>query len=251
MIDTHAHIDDKQFNPDRAEVLERAKQSEVRAVINPASSFSSNERALELSKQYKGYLFAMAGLFPTAYLKEPEKLPLVEQFIEKHKKEIIAIGEVGLDYFWSKTGPEREKQKACFARFIEIANETNFPIVIHARDSIDDCLQMLAKAGHTVIMHCFTGNREQAKQCVDRGYWVTMDTNCCFSSKNKSLIKHVSLDYLLAETDSPYNHPERKGRNEPANIRQLYELIAKEQGVEFSEIESRLDKNAAKAFKLW
>ncbi|NYZ79915.1 TatD family hydrolase [Candidatus Micrarchaeota archaeon] len=244
MIDAHCHLDDKAFVLDLKSALERAEEWKIKSIVTSASSFSSNEKTLAIASENKNVL-ACCALDPVHCLRE-NKTDETITLIREHEKEITAIGEVGIDYYWEK---KPEEQTENFKKFIELAEELGKPLVVHARNSMDDVLKALGRTTAPVMIHCFSGGKEHAKACVDRGYFMSFATSACFLPDRKSLIKLVPLENMLAETDSPFNHPQRAGRNEPANVRFAYDLIADMKAAEFAEIERAIDGNAERFFK--
>jgi TatD DNase family protein len=242
MIDSHCHMDDGQFDKDREAVVERAKKKGVTLVIDPATSFASNEKILAIAEKFKGYVLPCAGLDPINCLKEP-KIGELEKYIEN----CTAVGEIGLDYYWSK---EKERQLLNFARQLDLAKDYNKPVVVHAREAMTDTLDMLEKKGvEKVILHCFSGDNKEAKRAEELGYYISFATNICYRD-SKSLIKDVSLDSMVIETDSPYLHPEKAGRNEPGNVRYSLDYIASVKEMEPEKVDAALEKNTRKAFGL-
>jgi TatD DNase family protein len=223
-----------------------AKNKGVTKIVCAASSFSSNQKAVEIAEEHPGVVLACAGLDPMHCIKE-KKAGEAADFARQNEKRIAAIGEVGLDYYRLARSDE---QLRLFRDFVSLAVELNKPVVVHARDAVDDALRVLSGFDARVMMHCFSGSMSQARECVGRGYMLSFATSACFLEDRKSLIKSVPLDYILAETDSPCNHPQRKGRNEPANVRFAYELIAGLLGQHPGEVEKTIDKNAEKFFSI-
>lgn len=246
MIDAHCHLDDKAFNGILPEIIENAKKVGVNAIINSASSFGSNEKTLKIRDEYDNYVFACCGLDPVNCIKDGRKEEIAD-FIRKNLKKISAIGEIGLDYHWEQ---RKDEQKANFMFFIELAEELKKPIVVHSREAMTDTLETLKKCNVQVMLHCFSGDEADAVECIDREYLLSFNTNNCFLKDRKSLIKTVPVEYMLAETDSPYNHPERKKLNEPANVQSIIDLISKTKEVKFEEIEKVTDSNARKFFRI-
>ncbi len=242
MIDSHCHLDAKQFDRDRKTVVESAKEAGVRLIINPASDFPSNEKVASIAKEFRGYVFPCAGIDPISCLKENR---ITE--IEKYLDDCVAIGEVGLDYYWSR---DKCTQALNFERFIEMALDYEKPLVIHARNAMKDALEILArKHVEQAILHCFSGDKGDAKKAEDLGYYLSMATNICYGD-NKSLIKDISLSNMLVETDSPYLHPDRKGRNEPKNVALAIDYIASVKELSAGEIGKMTERNTRKAFNL-
>jgi len=242
MIDSHCHLDARQFDKDREAVVDAAKKANVRLIINPASDFASNERIEKIAIAYRGYVLPCAGIDPISCLKE-NRIDGLEKYLDN----CTAIGEVGLDYYWSK---EKERQMENFGRLIDIARDYGKPLIIHAREAMKDTLDMLEKKhAELVILHCFSGDRLEAKRATDLGYYISFATNIVYRD-SKSLIKDISLSIMLVETDSPYLSPNRSGRNEPKNVRLAIEEIAKAWELSFDELDRMTEKNTRKAFRL-
>jgi TatD DNase family protein len=252
MIDAHCHLDLKDFDADRDEAVRRAEDAGVKAVIDCASDFASNNRILAIARQYPGYVFACAGMDPVHCIKE-DRLSEAMEFIIANKEHIAAVGEIGIDYYWQK---EEIKQKQNLQKLVELAVEVEKPVVIHARSGANagaaeaDVFSILRYAEPKgVMLHHFAGTEQQAKEAVERGWLVSFATHICYSD-NKSLIKAVPLENMLVETDSPYLHPLRGGRNEPANVRYAIEEIAGTLGLAASDVEQATEKNAERFFGL-
>lgn len=242
MIDSHCHLDLKEFDKDRTTVIEEAKKANVSLIINPASDFASNDRIARICQDYAGYLLPCAGIDPISCLKD-ERIGELDKYLEN----CIAVGEIGLDYYWSR---ERERQLLNFVRLIDIAKDYNKPIIVHAREAIEDTLRTLEKThAEMVILHCFSGDEEDAKRAADNGFYMSFATNVCYRG-SKSLIKDVSLSNILVETDSPYLHPMQQGRNEPKNVVQALEFVAKAKEMSLEELERITESNTRKAFRL-
>jgi len=242
MIDSHCHLDAREFDKDRKQVIEAAKTAGVRLIIDPASDFASNERIAEIARDYRGYVLPCAGIDPISCLKD-NKINALEKYLES----CVAIGEVGLDYYWNR---EKEQQTENFTRFIDIAKEYEKPLIVHAREAMKDTLDMLEKKhAELAILHCFSGDKLEAKKAEDLGYYISFATNIVYRD-SKSLIKDISLSNILVETDSPYLSPTRSGRNEPKNVRQALEEIAKASGLPVDELDRITERNARKAFVL-
>lgn len=242
MIDSHCHLDAKQFDKDRKQVIGAAKKAGVKLIIDPASDFASNERIAKIGKEFTGYVLPCAGIDPISCLRE-NKINALEKYLES----CVAVGEVGLDYYWSK---EKEQQIENFKRFIDIAKEYEKPLIIHAREAMKDVLDIIEKKHvELAILHCFSGNKPEAKKAEDLGYYISFATSICYRD-SKSLIKDISLSNILVETDSPYLSPTRSGRNEPKNVRQALEEIAQVKELPVDELDRITERNTRKAFVL-
>ena len=241
MIDSHCHLEHPKFNKDLDEVVKRA--SNLKAMITLADTFPGNEKTMKISQKYEN-VYPCFGMGPISLLKD-NKIKETIDFIRDNN--CVAIGEVGLDYYWDKT--HHEKQKENFLKFIELANELQKPIVIHSREAEKDALEILEKkANTTVVMHSFEA-KDLIQRCLDNNYFVGVTTKACYSN-TKSLINRIELDYMLTETDSPFLNPKKEGRNEPANIVSLIELMSSVLGEEFDTVDKTTERNAIKAFKI-
>ncbi|MBN3036959.1 MAG: TatD family hydrolase [Candidatus Diapherotrites archaeon] len=239
LIDTHCHLDDKQFDGDRDAVLARAR-SALKAVITVGVDGQSNDRALSLADNE--FVFAALGLAP---VKHDES---VFQQVRSHAESIVAVGEVGLDYYWEKSDALRAKQREWFGRWVDLAKEVNKPLVVHCRDAMDDCFTVLERdPPERVIFHCFSGNEADLEGAEDNGFFVSMATNVCFSQRHARLINKLPLQLLLTETDSPYLSPDRK-RNEPINVIASVRLISSVLDMDADELASIVFHNALRAF---
>ena len=242
MIDSHCHLDARQFDKDREAVVDGAKKAGVSLIIDPASDFASNERIERLARDYRGYVLPCAGIDPISCLKD-NKISALEKYLDN----CIAVGEVGLDYYWSK---DKERQIENFEKLIDLAKEYGKPLIIHARESMGDTLDTLEKKhAEQAILHCFSGDRAEAKRAEDLGYYISFATNIVYRD-SKSLIKDISLSIVLVETDSPYLNPNRTGRNEPKNVLAAITEIANVRELSFAELEKMTEKNTRKAFRL-
>jgi len=248
MIDSHSHLNDSRFDNDLKQVMQRAKQK-LEAVITLSDDYEANEKNLKISKEYPGFVFTCFGSGPISTIKE-NKLNEVIAFIQKNKKKMVAVGEVGLDYYWDKQN--HVKQKENFIKFIELANELRKPIVVHSREAEEDALHLLEKKADTrVIMHSFEGSDSLIKRALDNDYFIGVTTKAIYSTKTKDLIKAIELSKLLTETDSPYLNPLKRGeRNEPINVGFLVKLISEVFEEEVEVIDKLTEKNAVHAFGL-
>ena len=241
MIDSHCHLEHSKFNKDLEEVIQRAYK--LKAIVSLADTFSSLQKTLNISKKYEK-VFPCLGMGPIALLKD-NKINETIEFIRKN--ECVAVGEVGLDYYWDKENHEIQKQN--FLKFIEIANELKKPIVVHSRKAEFDAIEILEKqANTTVIMHSFE-SEDLIKRAIDNNYFVGITTKACYSN-TKRLINLIELDYMLTETDSPFLNPKKEGRNEPANVIELINLISFVLEEEVDIVDKTTEKNALRAFKI-
>jgi TatD DNase family protein len=240
LIDTHAHLDSPKFDNDRDEVITRALQAGIDTIVNIGFNRETIPSTMALAEQYP-FIYAAIGWHPTdaADMKLEEDLAWIEQLCGHPK--VVAIGEIGLDYFWD-TSP-KELQHTVFREQIRLARRLNKPIVIHNRDAHEDIIRLLKeeKASEVGgIMHCFSGSWETAKQCLDLNFHISFGGPVTFKNARvpKEVLERVPLDRLLLETDAPYltPHPHRGQRNESAYVRLVAETAAQIKGVSLEEI---------------
>lgn len=244
IVDCHCHLEAKQFEKDRAEVIERNKKK-VNFIVNSGVDFAGNTATLELHHEHPSFIHAALGLSPSLAANMDEKdVNIILNLIREHQSDIVAIGEVGLDYHWVKTPAGREKQKKVFQQFIDLADELDKPLVVHSRDSITDVLDMLErKRPEKVMIHHFSGDKEAARRCVDMDIHMSL----CTGFRDKKLIKLLPLEYILTETDSPYNCPTSGERNEPFFVRYVVALIST---IKEFDVTDHVFENALRFFSL-
>ena len=245
MIDIHAHLCFPQFDKDIDSVIERAKE-EIDGVIVSSARLDEGNRVLALVKKHPGFLFATLGYHPTEGGSDYEG---VLKLIEQNHDKIVGIGEAGLDYHWESDLRKRDQQKLVFAKFIAAAEKFRLPLVIHSWDAEPDCFMMVKDRNIPCIFHCYSGSIELAKSIIDRGFYISMSTQICFSKHHRKLIKSVPLERLLLETDSPFLGPERH-TNMPWNIKLSADKIAAEKGITRESVLTAAKENAIKVFGL-
>ncbi len=248
VIDSHCHLDFKQFNKDREQVLERARSSGVEHMINSGVDFSTNQRSLELAKKYD-FISVTLGLSPNTLegLNETDLNRLLAQ-IKDNAGQAVGIGEAGLDYYHTKDAAVREHQAQVFRKVIDLAGSLNLPLVIHSRDAEQQALDMV-KHLEKVVFHCYSGTLSTMKEAIDRGFYISIATNLCRSARHQILARNVDLDHLLVETDSPFLSP-RKGRNEPCFVQDSVSLIAKIRNTEPQEIARITSDNTKRIYNI-
>ena len=248
VIDSHCHMDFKQFNKDRNLVLERARNSGVERMINSGVDFSTNQRSLELAKKYD-FISVTLGLSPNTLegLNETDLNKLLAQ-IKDNAGQAVGIGEAGLDYYHTKDAAARDRQAQVFRKVIDLAGSLNLPLVIHSRDAEQQALDMV-KHLEKVVFHCYSGSLSTMKEAIDRGYYISIATNLCRSPRHQILARNVDLNHLLVETDSPFLSP-RKGRNEPCFVQDSVSLIAKIRNTEPQEIARITSDNTKRIYNI-
>jgi TatD DNase family protein len=230
LVDSHAHLDHPQFDRDRDAVLARAREK-LEFIVNPGVGIETNRKAVQLSQANPNFVFAAAGLEPpTAGRMQQHEFKAVLDQITGLSDSIVAIGEVGIDYFWEKDEKRRAMQRERFVEIIRLCNGLKKPLVVHTREAMRDTLDILEReAATTVIMHHFDGSPGDAKRVADDGFFASFCTSPVWADKPQraeSLIKAVPVELLLVETDSPFNCPERGRRNEPVFVDSIFGLVS-------------------------
>ncbi|MGB9866622.1 MAG: TatD family hydrolase [Bacillota bacterium] len=252
LIDTHAHLDMKDFDRDREAVLQRARDSGVGIVITAGYDLQSSVRAVRLANDYE-FVFATVGVHPhDAATVTPQAVKTVEELCASPK--VVAVGEIGLDYYRNLS--PKDAQERVFRLFLGVARERHLPVIIHERNAVRECLEILKQEWHNMfggVMHCFSGNWENAQEFLDMGLYLSFGGPVTFlNARNKDVVRRVPLSRLLLETDCPYLAPEpfRGKRNEPAYLRIVAEKIAELKGVHLEELALQTSLNANKLFGL-
>jgi TatD DNase family protein len=253
LIDTHAHLYSDEFDTDRDTAIIRAREKGVKTILMPAIDSGTHHSMLELEKKHPGFCVAMMGLHPCS-VKENymDELKLIEEYLGKRK--FIAIGETGLDYYWDLSF--KDQQLEAFNRQCEWARQVGVPIVIHSRNSTDECIDVIKKhqdGSFKGVFHCFSGTAEQARKVVELGFYLGIGGVLTF--KNAGLdqaIRDIDLSSIVLETDAPYLAPVpfRGKRNEPAYINNIAEKLASIKNSTLEEITSITTANAEELFGL-
>ncbi len=251
LFDTHAHLNAIQYDEDLEEVIERAKLEKVTHIVVVGFDHETITRAMELTEKYE-MIYAAVGWHPVDAVDMKDEDLLWIKELASHPK-VVAIGEMGLDYYWDKS--PKDIQKDVFRKQIQLAKEVKLPIIIHNRDATEDVVRILQeeKASEVGgIMHCFTGSLEVAKQCMDMNFYISFGGPVTFKNakKPKEVVKEIPMDKLLIETDCPYltPHPYRGKRNEPSYVKYVAEQIAELREMDFEEIAQKTSDNAMKVF---
>lgn len=253
IVDSHAHYDDEQFEPDRDEVLKSVQQQDVVRVVNPASNLDSARKCIELAEKYD-FLYCAVGIHPHDADEYSESAADTVRKLALHKK-VVAIGEIGLDYHYDFTTPDVQKQ--CFAAHIQLAREFKLPLIIHDREAHKDTLDIIkAEKGYETggVFHCFSGSVELAKEVLDLGFYIALGGAVTFKNAKKpvEVAKYVPLDRLLVETDSPYMAPVpyRGVRNNSGYLHEIIRKISEIRSEDFDVIADTTAVNADKLFGL-
>lgn len=253
LIDTHTHIDMDNYKDRFDEVLATAKDYGVEKVVIPGVEPSGFKRIAELCEKYEN-VYGAVGVHPEdldSYNEEGENL--IREYLKQ--KKIVAVGEIGLDYYWDKS--QIERQKEIFEKQILIAKEAGKPVLVHDREAHLDTFEILKKTKANdvgVVMHCFSGSPEFAMECVKEGFYIALGGVVTFKNakKVKEVAKIIPLDKLLLETDAPYMTPVpyRGKENQPAYVKFVAQEIANLRNISFEEVAFRTTENAKKFLNL-
>ncbi|MBB6177755.1 TatD DNase family protein [Anoxybacillus tengchongensis] len=251
LFDTHAHLNATQFNEDVEQVIERARAEGVSHIVVVGFDRPTIQRAIKLAEQYS-FIYAAVGWHPVdAIHMTDEDLTMIER-LASHPK-VVALGEMGLDYYWDQS--PKEVQKEVFRKQIRLAKKVKLPIIIHNRDATADIVHILQEEHAEEVggvMHCFSGSIEVARQCIDMNFYISFGGPVTFKNakKPKEVAKEIPLNRLLIETDCPYltPHPFRGKRNEPSYVKYVAEAIAELKGLSFEEVAQKTSDNAKRLF---
>ncbi len=253
LVDTHAHLDFSDFDPDRKEILQSASQAGVKYIINVSSDMRGCLASSELARNYEN-IFASIGIHPhSAAEVSQEDWARIPGLLKNEK--VVAVGEVGLDYYRNLS--PQDKQRELFARFIGLSIDSKLPLIIHSREAEADTIALLkTAAGANIkgVVHCFSGSRDFCQKCLDLGLSISFTCNVTYKKSEalRELVKYVPSDRILLETDCPYLSPEgqRGKRNQPANVRLLAQFIADLRGCSLEDIAKNTSENAIRLFQL-
>ena len=253
IFDTHAHYDDEQFDMDRRELLLSMGSEGVGTIVNVSASYDSCEKVTAMAREYP-FLYAAVGIHPD------EVGSLTEEDMEElrslcDKEKIVAVGEIGLDYYWDKEN--HDVQKKWFVRQMDLAKETELPIIVHSRNAAKDTLDIMkAERADNLkgVIHCYSYSKEQAREYMNMGYYLGVGGVVTFKNgkKLKEVVEYAPLDYLLLETDAPYLAPEpyRGKRNCSLYLTYVAQTIAQIKGVSYETVVETTRKNAEKLFRI-
>ncbi|HNQ19122.1 MAG TPA: TatD family hydrolase [Smithellaceae bacterium] len=251
LIDSHAHLEMEQFDNDRQEVIERACLAGVEYVITVGTNPAFGEKAISIAKQYKN-IFVSLGIHPhEAATADDKSLAQMAEFARQ--PEVVAYGEIGLDFFRNLS--PREKQIEVFSRQLEIARDLSLPVVIHDRDAHEQVLQLVRSSGvQRGVFHCFSGDYALAQKCLDLGFYLSIPGTVTFDKavKISDVVKKVPLEFLLLETDCPFLAPVpyRGRRNEPSFIIHTAKKVAQIKSLRWEDVADTTTRNALNLFRL-
>ena len=255
LIDSHAHIQGKEYAGEAEAVIARAHVAGVETIIavGGAGDMSSNREAVALAAKFEN-VYATVGMHPhDAKDVSADELKTLSELAGRPK--VVAVGETGLDYFYNHS--PHDVQQRVFTRFIHMARDTDLPIVVHERDAAPQAAELLRSEGAGKlrgVIHCFTGNYEAACAYLDLGFYLSFTGIITFKNAEplREVVRKVPLEKIFVETDSPYLTPvpHRGKRNEPAYVRLVAETIAKVKGVDLAEVARVTSANVKKLFSI-
>lgn len=253
LLDTHAHIYSNDFDNDRDEMMKRSLDDGVADILMPAVDSSSHVAMLSVEQKYPDQCKAMMGLHPCSVKENyKDELKIVDDYLTQRK--FIAVGETGLDFYWDLT--YKEQQYESFHQQAVWALQYDIPIVIHSRNSTDECIQVISehqKGKMKGVFHCFSGTTEQARKIIDLGFYLGIGGVLTFKNSGMDkVMNEIDMAHVVLETDAPYLAPVpfRGKRNEPAYIKYVAEKFSSIKGIETEEIARITKLNAQKLFGL-
>ncbi len=259
IFESHAHYDDRQFDVDRETLLENLPFQNVGVIVNVGSDIRSSKESITLAHQYD-YIYAAIGVHPDEVdtMKEAD----MEELSHMAKEDkVVAIGEIGLDYFRKEGNAYKSVQKEWFCRQLDLAKEIEKPVIIHSRDAAEDTIQILRdfrkenpQIENPGVIHCYSYSPELAKEYVAMGFYIGIGGVVTFKNAKKLVetVAQIPLERILVETDSPYLCPEpnRGKRNDSSQIRYVMNRIADIRGIAPEEVEKQTEMNARKMYRL-
>ena len=254
-IDTHCHFDFPPFSGDEEASLQRAAQAGVGKIIVPATEAANFARVQALAENYQP-LYAALGLHPGMLEKHSDvSLDQLQQALGRRPTKVVAVGEIGLDYYWLKTPEERANSRDFFDAQLSLAEELNLPAIVHDRDAHRDCLDIVrAHPGVRGVFHCYSGSLEDAKVLVSLGWMISFTGTITYKNARKALevVEWLPMDRIMIETDSPYLTPEpfRGKRNDSGHVHLVAEKIAQIKGLEPDEAARITLENGKRFFRI-
>ena len=252
IFDTHAHYDDEQFDADREELLNSMAEQGVGTIVNVSASYPSCEQVTEMVQKYP-FMYAAVGVHPdhVGELNEETFVRMKKLFAND---KVIAVGEIGLDYYWDNES--HDLQKAWFLRQLELARELDLPVLIHSREAAADTMDIMKEhaEGMSGVIHCYSYSKEMAREYVKMGFYIGVGGVVTFKNarKLKETVAEIPITSIVLETDCPYLAPEpnRGKRNNSAYIRYVAEEIARIKGITYEEVVAQTEENARKMYRL-
>ena len=252
IFDTHAHYDDEQFDADREELLMSMEEKGVGTIVNVSATYESCTRVTEMVKKYP-FMYAAVGVHPDEVgALDEEKFVRMEALLDQ--KKVVAVGEIGLDYYWDHES--HDLQKEWFIRQLELARKHNLPVLIHSREAAADTMEIMKghAQGLNGVIHCYSYSKEMAKEYIKMGYYIGVGGVVTFKNARvlKEVVESIPLERILTETDCPYLAPVpfRGKRNCSAYISYVLDMIAELKGISREEAEQVTYENARNMYRI-
>lgn len=253
IFESHAHYDDKAFNEDKDELLNNLYKEGIQYIVNVGSSMESSKETINLTRKYP-FIYGSIGVHPSE-TKDLSKSDMKWLLKSSQLEKIVAIGEIGLDYYWDT--PKRDIQKHWFIEQMELAKKVKLPAIIHSREAAKDTFDMIKDVKLDEVggvVHCFSYSKELAKQFLDLGFYIGVGGVVTFKNgrKLKEVVEYTPLESILIETDAPYLSPEpnRGKRNSSLNLKYIASEIARIKNIDYDEVIESTKDNAMKLFKI-
>lgn len=251
-FDTHAHYDDEQFDRDRDALLGAMQEAGIGRIVNPGCTVDSSRAAVALAARYD-FIYAAVGIHPEECAGAAEEAFAAIEALAAERK-VVAIGEIGLDYYWAEN-PPREEQKEVFARQLALAEKLDLPVIVHDREAHGDCLDLVrAFPGVRGVFHCYSGSVEDARVLLDRGWYLGFDGPVTYKNARRApdVVAYMPIDRLLLETDAPYLAPVplRGKRNDSRNLPYVAARVAELKGLSPEAVEQAAWDNGCRFFGL-
>lgn len=258
LVDTHAHLNFKNYQNNLDQVIRRAQKAGVKKIICASSNVADSKKATDLARKYPGTVFAAVGIHPQQT--DPENQDPLEEQIKKlrklaRKKEVVAIGECGLDYSPAPPGEKdrpKRKQALFFNQQLEIASELKLPVMIHSRQAFSQTIEILKQHELKGVIHCYSGGKKGIAKVNEIGFYFGVDGNLTYDQGLQETFKFIPLEKTLLETDCPYLAPEpfRGQTNEPAQVKIIAEFLAQFKGLQLNKLAKITTRNAEKLFSI-
>lgn len=247
-FNTHTHLNSEQLYEKRDEYIKNAMDNGVSHLVVAGYDLDSSKKAVSIAHEYP-FIYATVGISPNDCKNTTDDdLSEIEELLKDPK--VVALGEIGLDYYWDEV--PRDKQRDVFLKQIQIAKQLNKPIVIHSRDAYEDTYDILKEAQHYGIMHCYSGSLEMARRYIEIGFEISLAGPVTFKNAKvpKSVAQNIDINHLMIETDCPYltPHPFRGKQNEPANVVYIASEIANLKDMNIDDVGRITSFNAKKMF---
>jgi len=255
MIDVHCHLEQKDYDKDRDQVIEKCKK-ELKAVITSCAHPKDFKLTMKMVEDHKNFVFASCGIHPE-YIKEISEKQKDDflDLIVKNKEKFVAIGETGLDFWWIKEGEWQKKQEELFIQLIDLSKKLNKPLIIHSREAFEDTIRILEQEDAKKVMLHMWGGHKLLKRVLENGYYISMNTKILISKGYRKVVRDYPLEKLMLETDAPWLAPKKliekvEARNDPTSIKAVAEKVADVKKLDFEKVWLKCGENAINFFGL-